>query len=137
VTASSLLSFDAFNDFSSPISGSPSVTTPGILIVRGATDLRTGEWVPIDTLRFFSTSLSAGSKPFVYYEGLVNGWSEYDAKWYYAKPEAAAALKELLLTNDQQLISQQSAQRISFALSALVGIAIGAIAMAHLRRPTN
>ena len=96
VTDPLLLPFDAFNDFSAPYPGTPSITTPGLFIVRGANDTHTGDFTPIDSLRFFPHSQSASDQPFVYYEGLVNGWSEYDAKWYFAKPIAAEALAQAL-----------------------------------------
>ncbi len=137
VTDSSLLPFDAFNDFSASIPGSPSAITPGFLIARGATDNSTGECTPIDTIRFFPSSLGAGSKPVVYYEGLVNGWSELDAKWYYAKPEAAAALQQLLLSDEPRGSAGFPPQWLVLILSTLAGIAVGSVATALLKRRTH
>jgi hypothetical protein len=137
VMDSSLLLFDTFNDFSTSIPGSPSVITPGFLIARGATDNRTGDCTPIDTLRFFPSSLGAGSKPVVYYEGLVNGWSELDGKWYYAKPEAAAALERLLLYDEARGSAVFPPQWLALVLSALAGIAVGTGATALLKRRTH
>ncbi len=134
VTDASLLPFDAFNDFSSSIPGSPSVITPGYLITRGATDNSTGQCSPIDTIRFFPSSLGAGAKPVVYYEGLVNGWSELDAKWYYAKPDASATLERLLLPDERSGSAGFPPQWLALALSALAGIAVGSVATALLKR---
>jgi hypothetical protein len=90
ITHQDLLAFDSFNEFSAPYRGIPSVTTPGLLIIRGAVDSRTGQFVAFDSLRLFPETSS--SDAFVYYEGLVNGWSEYDHRWYAARPEAGEAL---------------------------------------------
>jgi len=92
---SQLLAFDALNDFSAAYPGTPSVFNPGYLIMRYALDQRTGEYTAIDSFRFFPPD-DIQPKAFVYYEGLVNGWSEYDAKWYEARPSAAQSLRAVI-----------------------------------------
>jgi len=134
VTDPSLMAFTAFNDFASPYPGTPSLTTAGFLIVRGAIDPTTGEFLPVDTLRFFPTSEGEGSRPFVYYEGLVNGWSEYDHKWYAAKPEAAAALQELLAADRPGPVPQTPSALPLLALSAIMGMVLSAAAITVARR---
>jgi hypothetical protein len=129
----SLMRFDAFNGFSNAYPGTPSVTDEGYLIVRYAQDQRTGEYLAVDSLRLWPTSLSSGSIPFVYYEGLVNGWSEYDHKWYEAKPEAARAVQQILESEADPSSRPSIASPVALVLSGLAGIAIGVTVMTILR----
>ena len=135
VTDPSLLGFTAFNDFSSPYPGTPSVVGPGLLIVREGTDANTGEFVPFDTLRLFPTSLGTGSPPVVFYEGLVNGWSEYDSKWYTASPEATASLQELIASTAGDSSAAIGPSFTPIAIAGIVGFALGIGTMALLKRP--
>jgi hypothetical protein len=51
----------------------------------------TDKFQTIDRVRFYP---GEGSQPgYVYYLGLENGWTEYDEKWFFARPEATAAFK--------------------------------------------
>ena len=47
---------------------------------------------------------------YVYYDGLGNGWSEYDGKWYRAK----ADIKELFIRDVQAARLQEAARHVLF-----------------------
>ena len=127
---SSFLAFEFFNNYTLPYPGTPSVVGEGFLIVRFGQDQQTGEFIAVDSLRFFPTSLSSGSKPFVYYEGLVNGWSEYDRNWYDAKPEAVATIEKMINPEAGPSTLPDLGAPMLLTLSAIVGFACGLIAMA-------
>lgn len=93
VTDPALLGFYAFSDFSHGAIPKPDKPGPEYSITRYEQD-ETGKYVPWDMLRYYPSP--SGGPGFVYYDGLVNGWSEYDRKWYRANPDAEAALRPLI-----------------------------------------
>jgi hypothetical protein len=99
------------------------LVTEGFLVVRGSPNPEAGEWTAFDSLRVYPSA--DGEAGFVYYEGLVNGWSEYDARWYRLKPQAGvmllAAFAEATPAADRPA---------SVPLAGLVGV--GALAAAFL-----
>jgi len=129
LTEPQLLSFDAFADFRQPYPGSPMLVTEGFLVVRGSPNPEAGEWTAFDSLRVYPSA--DGEAGFVYYEGLVNGWSEYDARWYRLKPQAGvmllAAFAEATPAADRPA-SVPSAGLVgvgALAAAFLVGLAVG------------
>lgn len=100
VTDPALPDFFSFSDF--PTAG---ITKPknihvsdGYIVSRGweENDLFTA-W---DSLFYFPKDDGTGG--YVYYEGLINGWSEYDGKWYLASAEGDAAMRRLLRLTDSR-----------------------------------
>ena len=66
--------------------GMPSHTGPGYTLVRDG-------W---DKARYYPDL--SGGPGYVYYVGLINGWSEYDGHWFAATPEGDAEMRSLLAT---------------------------------------
>ena len=117
---SSFLEFNGFFNFGKPYPGTPTVVDEGYLIVRYGMDQDTGEYIAFDSLRLFTKSLASGSKPFVYYEGLVNGWSEYDHQWYEANPNTTATLQKIV----EQASKSQFQSVSTLLLSGLGGLSL-------------
>lgn len=82
-----------------------------------------------------------GGVGYVYYYGLVNGWSEYDGHWFRARPEAERVLWEFLeeagypleypdgaTWNDEPAPSALRAQLPALGLGAALGLAAGWLA---------
>lgn len=82
--------FFAFADFSNGAIEAPSDPGEGYQVIRIHVD--NNKDVPFDLLHYYPYT------GFVYYDGLVNGSSEYDRRWYSANPSAEepflAALEE-------------------------------------------
>ncbi len=127
---SALMDFGSFNRFETTYPGTPSVTGAGYLIVRLGLEQETGEYVAFDSLRFFSTSLGEGGKAYVYYEGLVNGWSEYDGRWYEAEPEAAEKLNQLITLEKQKV----ALIKWGWLAAGLVGLGIGILSRKRIKQ---
>lgn len=79
--------FLAFFDFSDRVDV-PKEPGPGYLVTRYYID--GSHETPFDQLHYYP---AAG---LVYYDGIVNGGSEYDGKWYTARPEIRAAFEKAL-----------------------------------------
>lgn len=79
-TTSSVLTDDffAFTDFSHDETEAPADPGLGFEVTRYYADVH-GD-IPFDHFHYYPDT------GFVYYDGLVNGWSEYDGKWYLARP---------------------------------------------------
>jgi len=125
ISEPSLLSFDAFNDFSTPIRGTPTVSGEGYLVVRYGLDQGTSEYVAFDSLRLFPGE-PGYVKASVYYEGLVNGSSEYDGKWYEARPEAESTVRSLVEAKTPSA-SVPLASAMSLTLACGAGASAGAL----------
>ena len=63
-------------------------------ITRFAQDESNGKLVPFDRLHFVP---SEGEEPgLVYYDGIINGSSEYDKQWYKAHPQVEAVFQRII-----------------------------------------
>jgi hypothetical protein len=81
------MDFLAFFDFSNRVEA-PKESGAGYLVTRYYVD--NDRETAFDQLHYYpDTGL-------VYYDGIVNGGSEYDGKWYTAKPEIKAAFEKAL-----------------------------------------
>lgn len=72
--------FFAFADFSEGAVDTPADPGEGYQIIR--VQVENNKDVPFDLLHYYPYT------GFVYYDGVVNGSSEYDKKWYTANPSA-------------------------------------------------
>jgi hypothetical protein len=116
-----LSTFQSFTDFSRTIS-KPSRVGPAYEVVRDG-------W---DHLRYYP---GVGDAPgAVYYEGLINGSSEYDGRWFFVLPEQDATLR-------QELASQGFAPSAQPAFVPLAGsglaLAVLLLVVAVLRARTR
>jgi hypothetical protein len=81
------MDFLAFFDFSQKTEA-PANPGVGYLITRYYID--SAQETAFDHLHYYpDTGL-------VYYDGIVNGWSDYDGKWYAARPEIKSAFESAL-----------------------------------------
>jgi hypothetical protein len=89
VTDPSLLSFFSFSDFPNARATEPSFNE-GYVVTRYFLD-ESGTLHAFDRLRYYPNHVGPGG--FIFYEGLINGGSEYDGKWYAASSEGDAAMR--------------------------------------------
>jgi len=90
VTNPALLDFFAFADFSKGPVEVPTDPGEGYEVVRSLVDGKTNKVQNFDYLHYYPDTSH------VYYDGLVEGSSEYDGKWYIARPESEAAFRSAL-----------------------------------------
>jgi hypothetical protein len=81
-------SFFAFADFSRDEVEAPANPGVGYEVTRYFVDR--GREIAFDHLHYYPRT------GFVYYDGIVNGWSDYDRKWYTATPEVREAFEKVL-----------------------------------------
>ena len=79
--------FFTFADFYRDSTEAPANPGVGYEIMR-----HYAEKAPFDKLHYYPET------GFVYYDGIVNGWSEYDKKWYTAKPDLKTIFENALYT---------------------------------------
>ena len=92
ITDESLLGFFSFSYFPTAEIDEPTVSN-GYTITRGS-QMEDGSFAVFDQLHYYFKSKGSGG--YVYYDGLVNGSSEYDGQWYTASPEADAAIRRIV-----------------------------------------
>jgi hypothetical protein len=80
--------FFAFANFSQDKTKAPSDPGTGYEITRYYIDGK--RETPFDRLHYYPET------GFVYYDGIVDGSSEYDGEWYIAKPEVKMAFENIL-----------------------------------------
>jgi hypothetical protein len=125
----SLSGFFSFSDFSERQSW-PAAPGEGWLIARYASDQNTGEPVPVDHIWIYPPSSHSG--PLVYYQGLVNGSSEYDGKLFEGNPEAWLKLQSLVEASSRS--ASTTSQVAPVLATGLLGLCIGtAISFGVLR----
>ena len=96
VTDEVFLGFLSFSDFPNSKVQEPSVEE-GYAIIRYNL-LEDGTYEAWDMLHYYPQSHCPGG--YVYYDGLLNGSSEYDGKWYTSSPEADVAFLSLLTAHE-------------------------------------
>lgn len=120
VTDTDLLQFFSFSNFPNAATSAPSVGE-GYVVTRYYQNAD-GSFDAWDTLHYYPGS--AGSSGYVFYDGLVDGSSMYDGKWYIANPEVDAAFQDILA-------SQQPAPTNNVLLSqVLIAVELGLAGLA-------
>jgi len=92
VTDPTMLDFFAFADFSKGSVDQPADLGNAYEVTRSFVD-ENKHVQNFDTLHYYP---DAG---YVYYDGLINGTSEYDKQWYIARPEVASDFQSVLAKN--------------------------------------
>jgi len=90
VTNSALMDFFAFADFSKGSVDAPANPGDEYEITRVYVDTTTNRAQFFDRLHYYPDT------GYVYYDGLLEGGSEYDGKWYRAQPGVEAAFRSVL-----------------------------------------
>jgi len=118
VTDPVMLDFFAFADFSKGGIAEPSNPGEGYEVIRSFVDEnnKVQNW---DLLYYYPDT------GYVYYDGLINGSSEYDKQWYVARPEVEAGFRAVLA---------ESARLMWIPYAALIVMLI-IFAVAYNRRP--
>lgn len=109
------LSTGQFEDFKSSIAA-PTEVGPGYELVRyytSGTNL-----IAFDHVSYHPNP--AGGRGYVFYIGLVNGWSEYDGKWFRATMQGEQILQRILAENGVQLKMFLWQQRLCHWLSKII-----------------
>jgi len=131
VTDVALLGFFAFTDFDNGTREAPHVVGPAFIVMRWQLD-RTGDtgFQPWDRLRYYHTSpdntLGHG---WVFYEGPINGSSEYDGQWFTSTRSADALMEGIIFPGATE--QSQGGPKTPAKYIALMGIA-AAFAIAGL-----
>lgn len=87
----------------------PTDIADGYLLQRQY-QLAVNEFRTFDEVEYYP-STTAGQRGYVFYKGIVNGSSEYDAHWYYVSREAEIVLQRLLempTLHDYILVAEQN-----------------------------
>jgi hypothetical protein len=94
VTDPALMGFFSFSNFPDARTGKPQDINidDGYIVSRGGEE--NGVFEVWDRLAYYPNTDGAGG--YIYYEGLVNGSSEYDGKWYIASIAGDVAMRRLL-----------------------------------------
>ena len=91
VTNPALMDFFTFADFSRNVIDTPANPGDGYEITRVFVDTTTNQAQFWDLLHYYPDT------GYVYYDGLIgDAYSEYDGKWYQARPEAEAPFRAAL-----------------------------------------
>jgi hypothetical protein len=90
VTDPALLDYFVFADFSKGGIDVPANPGEGYQVIRSFVDSETNKVQNWDLLYYYPDT------GYVYYNGLINGSSEYDGKWYMAKPDVEAKFRAVL-----------------------------------------
>ncbi|MEL7675038.1 MAG: hypothetical protein AAGU78_14975, partial [Chloroflexota bacterium] len=93
------LSMTMLEDFMQPIDP-PARPAPGFEITRFY-EANTGGYVPFDVVVYHPAP--EGEPGAIYYDGIVNGSSEYDGRWFRTNPKGEAALREALAAHGANL----------------------------------
>ena len=114
-----LLDFFSFADFTQPLEDAPQPKpeAASLLITRYGLDRTSGEFIPFDRLRYYGDV--AGSAGYVYYEGLINGRSEYKGYWYRASPSGEKALMQAIATSTPAIPTSWPYTALVFSLILL------------------
>jgi hypothetical protein len=97
--------FFAFADFYRDRTKAPTDPGTGYEITRYYIDGK--REIAFDRLHYYPDT------GFVYYDGIVNGSSEYDGAWYTAKPETKAAFEKVLPGGTQSVAPAAESQPIT------------------------
>jgi len=90
VTDSAMLDFFTFADFSKGGIDAPANPGDGYEVIRSFVDGETNKVQNWDLVHYYPDT------GYVYYDGLINGSSEYDKKWYVASPDVEAKFRSVM-----------------------------------------
>jgi hypothetical protein len=137
ITDPALLGFFAFTDFEDGRRQAPNVDGPAYVVTRFLLDESgNGRYQPWDRLRYFPASPdSTLGRGWVFYEGLVNGSSEYDGQWYMSTRNADALMENIIFPRPGEAPTPRD--DAADLAAGVVGIAAGltiAVIASRMRR---
>lgn len=126
VTEPALMGFFGLSDFDNGTRETPKVGT-GYEITRWAISRVDGEtYVPVDRLRYYpSSSTNTLGRGWIFYEGLVNGSSEYDGMWFTTTRNSDALMQRILSSTQTLEASRPTPMTfglIGIGAAGLIGI---------------
>ncbi len=128
VTDPSLLNFFSFSYFPDARTEEPEVGA-GYVITRYDGQIKDGTFHAWDKLHYYPNSTGTGG--YVFYDGLLDGSSEFDGKWYTTSPEGDVALRRMLAAS---ISSQQAWSQIQALIVSVLVLAIGTIVLLKIIR---
>jgi hypothetical protein len=87
------LSMAALEDFLAPLTDIPENLGPGYELTRFYQD-DNGSYIPFDRVMYYPDRSGQGG--YVLYEGIVNGWSGNDGRWFPARPASDVVMRRVL-----------------------------------------
>ncbi len=130
ITDPALLGFMSLSDFSSARTQKPGAVGDGYFVTRFEQN-STGAFIAWDRLRYYPNS--SGSGGYIFYEGLINGASEFDQQWYLVTPEADVALRQVLATSTSDLPAPAQSLLPLMILAILMLVTIFGLAVVKRR----
>lgn len=91
-----------FQDLSLGAIPTPEVVGGGYEMLRGW-DNDQGVFTPFDRVHYYADP--SGGPGYLYYDGLVNGGSEFDHNWYRVTPEGESAIQQFFAAHDIKTIN--------------------------------
>jgi hypothetical protein len=133
ITDPSLLEFFSFSYFPDSRTQDP-MLGEGYLITRYDQQYKDGSFHAVDIMHYYPSNTDTGG--YVFYDGLIDGSSEYDGKWYIASAEGDLAFRRILATNNsaQKTLAQSYQIPLFFAFSLAIIIAILMVARKRVTR---
>ena len=117
VTDPDLLDFFSLSDFPNARVEEPQVDPRSCFLLTRYQREQSGEFTPWDRLRYCPAS--SGATGYVYYEGLINGRSEYKGYWYRASPSGEKALMQAIATSTPAIPTSWPYTALVFSLILL------------------
>lgn len=120
VTAPVYNSFFTFSDMVDGVTQTPEGLGAGYEITRWYKAADGESYQPFDRLRWYpSTGTATQGRGWIFYEGLINGASDYDGKWFIATRNGDNLLREatIFLTDQQLATSQNNTEALNVAKS--------------------
>jgi hypothetical protein len=129
-----LMEFFGISNFPNASIEQPQVEGEGYLVTRYYKE-NDGSFTAWDSLRFYPNSEEMGG--YVYYEGLMNGSSEYDGKWYLASFSGSTRMRQIINATEQPLPPTRTILiQLLYITAALGGLAIIVAFGLFVLRPT-
>lgn len=129
-----LMAFFDISDFPNASIEQPQVEGEGYLVVRYFEEAD-GSLTAWDQLRFYPNNEATGG--YVYYEGLVNGSSEYDGRWYLASFSGSSRLQRIINAAENPLpLPGTLLIHVLYSIAALAGLALIVVIGLKVLSPT-
>lgn len=129
-TDPALLAFFSFSEFHTSHIPAPQVAEPGYVVTRGWIRV-SGEFEAVDRLRYYP-STTPGQRGYVFYEGLINGGSEYDQRWYWASTNGDEAMRRLIDSQQTSRLQTPNQSAMAFVLVLTLSVVVSAALVGQL-----
>lgn len=129
-----LMDFFDLSNFPNARIEQPQVEGEGYLVTRYFKEAD-GSFTAWDQLRFYPNQEATGGT--IYYEGLVNGSSEYDGKWYLASFSGSTRMRQIIQAAEHPLpFVRTLLTHFLYSAAALAGLALIVVTGLKVLSPT-